>query len=240
MNSDFAVNSLACDVAPFPAVPMVELTTIEHHVAAFATGARVLLHNLGGKCRSHVLSAEAKMSVGDIEFLPPGRYRWTLDDIEAKYLPETEYGQTRRQVIWEHFKVATETLRQTVPVAAVWIGGSFLSTKAEPSDVDAIYIVPGNAFDALQDDQDRQMVSLFSGGEQLKARGLFVDSYVFHWTPRASSGPQTDPERQELMARGYWDDWLQRHKLDRQVAATDEDALPVRGYVEVVLDGFNS
>ena len=182
----------------------------------------------------------SKMSVEDVEFLLPGRYRWTLDDIAAKYLPETQYGQTRRQVIWELFKVATETLRQTVPVAAVWIGGSFLSTKAEPSDVDAIYIVRGKAYEALHDEQDRQLVSLFSGGEQLKARGLLVDSYVFHWTPRASNGPRTDSERQELTARGYWDDWLQRHKLDRSTAATDEDALPVRGYVEVILDGFDA
>lgn len=180
------------------------------------------------------------MSDGDITFLQPGRYQWTWEDVEVKYLPETEYGQTRRHVIWEHFKLATETLRSVVPVAAVWIGGSFLSSKAEPSDVDAIYIVRGKDYDSLQEDEDRQVVSLFSGGEQLKARGLLVDSYVFHWTPRASNGPQTDREHNELTARGYWDDWLQRNKMDRTAPAVEADARPVRGYVKVILDGYDA
>ncbi|MCP2046380.1 UNVERIFIED_ORG: hypothetical protein J3D58_000452 [Paenarthrobacter nicotinovorans] len=210
---------------------MVELTT----------STRAHLDRLPDKCLD-VRSLGWQMlnkSVDDVEFLHPGRYRWTLDDLAAKYLTETQYGQTRRQVIWDHFKLATETLRQTVPVAAVWVGGSFLSTKAEPSDVDAVYIVRGRAYDAL-DDESKQFVSVFNGGEQLKANGLLVDSYVIHWTPRASNGPETESDLQQLTARGYWDDWLQRHKIDRTAPATDQDAFPVRGYVEVILDGFDA
>lgn len=178
------------------------------------------------------------MSDDPTNFLPPGRYRWTWEDVEAKFVPETQFGETRRQIVWQHFKFATETLRDVVPIAAVWIGGSFLSSKPEPGDVDAVYIVRGKEYDALQDVADKQLVALFSGGEQLKQRGLLVDSYVLHWTPRVSNGLETDREHRELTFRGYWDDWLQRNKLDRKAPPAAADAEPVRGYVEVVLDGF--
>lgn len=173
-------------------------------------------------------------------FLPPGRHPWTLDLVAAKYCPAAEYGLTHRQVVWSHFEQTTAWLRSVVPVAAVWIGGSFLSSKDEPGDVDAIYVVRGKEYDELQDDEARRTVGLFAGGGQFKSRGILVDSYILPWTPRKSNGPETDRDHHELAQRGYWDDWLQRHKADRKAPATDEDALPVRGYVEVILDGFSA
>lgn len=170
-------------------------------------------------------------------FLTPGRYQWSAEDVLAKFCPTPPFGQTHRQFLWQQFELATETLRTIVPVAAVWIGGSFLTSKEIPRDVDAIYIVRGRAYDDLTD-VDKQRVSLFNGGGQLKARGVPVDSYVISWVPRASNGPQTDEEREQLLSRGYWDDWLQRHKVDRTAPAIDEDSYPIRGYVEVILDGY--
>ncbi|MHA7153955.1 DUF6932 family protein [Arthrobacter sp. TMN-50] len=172
-----------------------------------------------------------------VPVLPIGRRQWSTDEIRAKFCPTPEFGQTHRQVLWQHFELATQTLRSVVPVAAVWIGGSFLTSKESPGDVDAVYIVRARAYDNLTD-VEKQQVSLFSGGEQLKARGLSVDSYVIHWAPRASNRPTTDEELEQLLSRGYWDDWLQRHKVDRAVPASDEDSYPTRGYVEVILDGY--
>lgn len=180
------------------------------------------------------------MNEPESEFLPPGRHQWTMEMVAARYCPSPEYGQSHRQMVWEHFQWATAWLRGVVPVAAVWIGGSFLSTKSHPGDVDAIYIVRGKEYDELQDETAKQTVGLFVGGGNFKSKGILVDTYVFVWRPRTSNGPETDQERQDLVHRGYWDDWLQRHKADRKAPATNEDALPVRGYVEVILDGFSA
>ncbi|WP_115790012.1 DUF6932 family protein [Arthrobacter silvisoli] len=174
------------------------------------------------------------------DFLAPGRHRWTMEQVAEKYCPPADYGITHRQEVWSHFQQTTSWLRSVVPVAAVWIGGSFLSSKEKPSDVDAVYIVRAKEYDQLQDEQAKQTVGLFAGGGVFKQKGLCVDSYVLPWRPRPSNGPETDRDHIELANRGYWDDWLQRYKADRKTLATEEDALPVRGYVEVVLDGFTA
>lgn len=170
-------------------------------------------------------------------FLPPGRHPWTLDEVEKRFCQTTAFGLTRRNYVWDQFREVTEHLRSVVPVAAVWIFGSFLSSKSEPDDVDAVYIVRAKEYDQLPD-PSRQAVALFNGGSLLKGKGFMVDSYVLQWSPRPSNGIETDEHAEQLMWRGYWDDWLQRHKVDRQAPASDLDALPVRGYVEVILDGF--
>ncbi|WP_159619885.1 DUF6932 family protein [Arthrobacter zhaoguopingii] len=174
---------------------------------------------------------------GESRRLSPGRHRWTMEEIVALYCPEPEFGQTQRQIVWQHFELATRSLRSIVPVAAVWIGGSFLSEKERPGDVDAVYIVRGKAYDNLSDEM-KQAVSVFAGSGILKDNGYAVDSYLFAWRPRPSYSADTDGEREELRSRGYWDDWLQREKIDRSAPLVDEDSFPVRGYVEVILDGF--
>jgi hypothetical protein len=180
----------------------------------------------------------AKPSHQGMEMLPPGRHRRTWEDLRDAYCPTTQFGQSRRQLVWEHFELATQTLRSVVPVAGVWVGGSFLTSKQEPGDIDAVYIVRAKAYDLLTDDSSRRTVALFAGDEQLKARGILVDSYVIQWAPRSTNGLITDQDHAQLLSRGYWDDWLQRHKEDRGTPPTDQDSFPVRGYVEVVLDGF--
>lgn len=166
--------------------------------------------------------------------LPLGRWHATLDDVRDAFV--TGQG-SRREEIWAHFAVANETLRRLVHVCSVWLSGSFVTTKAEPEDMDCVYFVdarsrPSTAAEARLFDQ-------FVGGAKLKQLGLAIDSYVVAWIYH--SGVDLPVEAQEpLMMRGYWDDLWQRQRSGAKDVVHSDDGLPARGFVEVTLDGFHA
>ena len=67
-----------------------------------------------------------------------------------------------------------------------------------------------------------------------------VDAYLLGWRQLISPDPGHNPDHSfYYVMRGYWDDWWMR--LRNQAGAgqpIDLEALPRRGYVEVILDGY--
>jgi hypothetical protein len=117
-----------------------------------------------------------------------------------------------------------------------WLSGSFLSPKAEPDDVDCVYVVPAPGIEALSG-RDRRVFGLFSWNRLRAETGLRVDAFVLPWPliPGVDRKPQDSVYHQD---RGYWDDlWQRRRSGPKDSPSPPEDALPRRGYVEVVLDG---
>lgn len=171
--------------------------------------------------------------------LPQGRYATTLEFFETTYVLSQPFsGSTTRGKIWADFKVALNLLRSVVPIASVWVGGSFTTSKVNPSDIDCLFVIDSDdLLEAHKDSDNAQIVAWFAVPGLLKLNNLLVDSYVLPW--RAVTEPHLleDDDLEYYRARGYWDDWWQRQRvvpdqLDRR------NTFPQRGYLEVIVDGL--
>ena len=71
-----------------------------------------------------------------------GRHPTTMAEFEARFVTHPDFASsTTRSGIWQEWQAATDYLRQQLPVAAVWIGGSFVTAKLDPSDLDCTYLL---------------------------------------------------------------------------------------------------
>ena len=68
---------------------------------------------------------------------------------------------SRRQ-IWSDWNDALAVLQSAVTVHAVWIGGSFTTSKVDPGDIDVLYIVNADAVRSLQGTQETKIVTIFN------------------------------------------------------------------------------
>lgn len=162
--------------------------------------------------------------------LPPGRWGATLDEIQNRFAADSS---SRRAEVWGEFVQALALLRSVVRVSRVWVGGSFISVKEEPGDVDVVFFVRADQieYDRLNED-DRAILGFAAGGPQFKkATGLRVDSYLVPWL--LGDGAEVAEYQKR---RGYWDDWWERCRRSPG-EPVESDAYQRRGYVEVIIDG---
>ena len=172
--------------------------------------------------------------------IPPGRFRASLEEVATTWLDAPEIGHsTTRRLIWDHWMEAKERLRDAVPVAMVWLSGSFLSPKPDPDDLDCVWVIDETLLAVARMEPDRKrLIGLFADN-QLKTVGMRVDSFVLAWRRRPEIAPRDQRDHEYLHSRGYWDDFWQRTRTGTKGAEPHrDDALPRRGYLEVVLDGF--
>jgi predicted nucleotidyltransferase len=66
-------------------------------------------------------------------YLPPGDYKATLAEVRARFA-----SNNRRRELCAQLEYVVGELRLR-GVKTIWIGGSFVTTKERPSDVDLIY-----------------------------------------------------------------------------------------------------
>lgn len=155
--------------------------------------------------------------------LPLGRFPCTLDELRK------EYGWNgHRQTLLDELEEYLSLWEDDVPISRVWIGGSFLTSKENPGDIDVTVIVrERNLATAESVDFFKTMVSL--AGPDLKAQtGLRIDQYPMLW-PDFEQSADSLLAQQYCQNRGYWDDWWSRER------ATGADQ--VRGYLEVSING---
>lgn len=178
-------------------------------------------------------------TAGGASFVPDlraGRERLDYADFIVRYAPDAQNGV--RSNVWQHFLKATEKLRNTVPIAAAWIGGSYTTGKPDPSDLDVVYIISSDDYARLTDEQ-KVRVAVYAESGALLNRGILVDSHVMHWEVFPELDHENPAQFDYLKRRGYWDDFLQRHTTDKFAPLTKESAVPRRGFLEVILDGYN-
>ncbi len=176
-----------------------------------------------------------------------GRHVVKLEDVRAQLVDAPEYaGSVTRAAVWDDLETAIGLLANAVLVHALWIGGSFVSDKLDPGDVDVAFVVNQRDLRARSVD-DRKVVESFARrdrdafGRPVPAHGLRVDSFIIRWEPFAELDPwKGPPEHREYAAsRGYWDDFWGRVRQTPKAAPTIwKDALPRRGYLEVVINDF--
>lgn len=168
-----------------------------------------------------------------------GRARATLDEIQARFVDHTDFAESgTRTKIWSDFSRASRMLNSTIPICATWVGGSFITTKLEPSDIDVLYIVAAQDYAQLQGEEALKRVSIFSKNGQLMERGIRVDSSILVWNPIPEPQPDNPSHANYLKWRGYWDDFLQRHTEDKTKTPTGINSIPTRGYLEVIGNDF--
>lgn len=160
-----------------------------------------------------------------------GRWTVTLAEVEEAFV---KGKSVQRQDIWDDFLQLTEALRHVVDtVPAVWVGGSFLTDKDEPSDVDAVYVVEAwRVLGAKANVPKAQFLEMVASSG-CKDHGINVDSYLLEWVPRPGvvPAPWASSYRER---RGYWDDlWSRERSPDPRT-----NSVPRIGYLEVILDGY--
>ncbi|BBZ67796.1 hypothetical protein MINS_32250 [Mycolicibacterium insubricum] len=170
--------------------------------------------------------------------LPVGRYPAQLAEIQAEFVDGK--GSAREQV-WNDWQKATALLQQHVAILATWVSGSFFTSKDAPDDIDCVYWVDYMALKIAQlNPASAHMVEVFSKKDQLRGLvGLRVDTFVVAWNCCPDITQAMPDTRDYWAARGHWDDfWARMRSGPKGAPAVRTDALPRRGYLEVIFDGF--
>lgn len=164
-------------------------------------------------------------------FLPEGRTLTTFEEIVSSYDLASD---SVRSSIWEAFLNFTNFIHEAVgAIAYVWIGGSFVTSKENPSDIDVAYLIKEEAvYDALKTEagifaikvlRRRELHSKFLTDEKVDA--LFI------------TVPATEVDLEPplyLQSRGFIDQlWCKPRCVDPV-----QSSYPTCGYLEVKIDGF--
>lgn len=174
--------------------------------------------------------------------LRPGRKQCSVEYAHEQLVAAERFvASTTRRGIWEHWLSVVEATRELVgEVCCAWLGGSFTSTKLDPDDIDTVFVVESTRLDrVMAAADDRAQLLAHIAESNLRNLGLRVDSYVLAWVVNPQPAPVTPEADQYMWNRGYWDDFWQRVRSGgKGDPPCRRDALPLRGYLEVILDGF--
>ncbi|AWG52263.1 hypothetical protein P5V93_15035 [Mycobacteroides abscessus subsp. abscessus] len=171
--------------------------------------------------------------------LPAGRYRSTRDEIHARFVDGRDQ---RRAELWRHWELATTLLGHHVPINAAWLHGTFFSDSIEPQPVQSLYWAEDLELGkARLDPISGPLLGAFAmPGEVRRIVGVQVDTQLAQWHCQPDPQDSDDYYAPYLHRRGMLDDLLQRVASGPAGAArTRLDALPRRGYLEVIIDGYS-
>lgn len=179
----------------------------------------------------------------DTGLLPLGRFGATLEDVKRDFVDAARYaGSETRSQIWQDFESATQGIRSVLPVVCVWVGGSFLTEKLDPDDIDLVYWCrDSDVQQARSDVQSALMLEIFATNQVRNCTELRVDTRVCHWHLFAEPYlSDTEEHKRYAFERGFWDDfWMRKRSGEKGDPPQLADALPRRGYFEITLDGFH-
>jgi hypothetical protein len=170
--------------------------------------------------------------------LPPGRYRVARSEVYDRFVD----GRGQKRVdLWSDWQTATRLLGRCVPLNAAWLYGSFLSDADDPAAVQCVYWAEDFELGkARLDPAIAKVLRAFaSPGEVRRAVGVNVDTALAGWHCQPDLRQHDEYLMQYMTRRGALDDLLQRTSSGlRGVAPVREDALPRRGYAEVIIGGY--
>lgn len=164
--------------------------------------------------------------------LPYGRYLTTMDEIEKIYAPEHDEN---RRTIWDAFQMVTGTVRQTYGrLAAVWVGGSFVTSEKEPHDIDVVYLVDGDAYNQAIISPQGQFITqiLLRNHPKVEKLDNRVDAFLLPVPPTEYSYNYN-----YVAARGYWDQFWSKARFPED---NNRWHYPAAGYLEVIIDGYDA
>ena len=164
--------------------------------------------------------------------LPYGRYLTTMEELEETYAPADD---ANRRKIWLAFEEVTSIVRQAYGrLAAVWLGGSFITSERWPHDIDVVYLVDEDSYrDGIKGPRGRFITQVLLRKNPVTTRlNQFVDAYLFPVPPTA-----IDNNYNYSAARGYWDQFWSKARYEE---GNSRWLYPAAGYLEVMIDGYDS
>ena len=165
--------------------------------------------------------------------LPRGRFCATVQEVEDILVKGPEFtNSTTRDSVWNDFTLLVDSIRRKrVKVPAAFIGGGFVTKALNPEDIDAAILI-----DTSRITNPATLAAVQQIVTDPKAAGLKVDAFLIQWYP---DGTENGRDPSYLATRGKWDDFWQRDvpKAER-IPPQRSHAMPVRGYLEVILDGY--
>lgn len=176
-------------------------------------------------------------SLSSTGFLPLGRYQATREEIHHRYVEEI--SSDRRTLIWEHFENVYNLVSASIPICSIWIAGSFMSDKVEPSDIDLLFIFKESDIDARLSDPSFYSMIIDLGDNSLNSiYGWLIDTRWIIWTPNSlPSFTLRTALADQYALRGFWDEfWSRRYTVKDEMHP--EDANLRQGYLEVIFDDF--
>lgn len=151
--------------------------------------------------------------------LPPGRHNAAPVDVHAA-LVATFPSSVRRPGIFAWWERHLAALRWLIAVNRQWIGGSFVSVKPEPDDIDVCTFMDGPQADALPSEQ-QDIIRFMTAGKV--TQGFWhCDSY-----PVLEYPPGHPNHAAYVAAVAYWHNWWGQSRPDPSGAQV------ARGYLEV-------
>jgi hypothetical protein len=182
--------------------------------------------------------------------LPPGRYRATLAEIHELLVsaPAFAASETRQQV-WSGFVRYLAAWRQVQAglaaelngnqlILALWLGGSFVSQKPNPSNLDLTVLVDGELVESCHGRPGIGALHKLTSRDKMlitfKVSPCVIQYHYFR-SPFRSQIVGNAKVQDYVMFRGAFDDWWQRARPDDLPKAepTRETAGTLRGYLEV-------
>jgi len=176
--------------------------------------------------------------------LPLGRFPCSLDELEADFVDSSTFATSAtRPAVFADFLSVVGLLRafDADLIERVWIGGSFVTDKPDPDDIDCLFILSGDRFDALPSNTKKNQVRQFNRKGWVREKlNLRVEAFLLIRVPFANpwegDGVRADA-RPYTQVRGAWDDWWLRTRTGEGPNDPPrlESAEPRRGYLEVTL-----
>nr|WP_256103732.1 hypothetical protein [Streptomyces sp. ODS05-4] len=117
-------------------------------------------------------------------------------------------------------------------VSRIWLAGSFVSSKLDPSDVDLAYLIDANAFGAITEANDLADLANLTDREWCVKHGMRIDAYCLSLPATEAfqdlgvAGAMAPGDAAVFQRLGTYDEVWQRTRGTRKQR---------RGYVEVTL-----
>lgn len=180
--------------------------------------------------------------------LPPGRFLTTLEEVEDRFVTDSSFGSSlTRETVWNGFLdyigawrgAEEKTDAPGRALLGVWLAGSFISSRMDPSDIDCTPILDVAVMEATKGRPGHgYMKTLIGHRDGLRAE-FYVDVFPYKWVPvRSSLFPErcSMSDRDSLCTRGGLDAWWQRVRPPGPKRAPEAPPpYPERGYLEVIL-----
>lgn len=144
----------------------------------------------------------------------------------------------RRIELLDQLESFVDLVTRVVPVCALWVSGSLLTDKPDPGDVDVLLVFNEDDIASLAGAGAKRLVTTQGLKDLVAKRKMDLDAFALVWRARPGVKPAREDEKY-LLYRGYWDDfWMRMRTVPKTVPPTRACALPRRGYVEVIIDGY--
>ncbi|MFJ7270771.1 DUF6932 family protein [Streptomyces sp. NPDC099050] len=185
-------------------------------------------------------------------YLPLGRHSVSLHEAESMLVSASEFRDSpSRTELWDGLisyvdcffaleDAYADALNGMPLIHRMWLGGSFVSTKLDPRNIDTTLLIDTDAERAVRGRPgSKWLTTAFQSRDRMREKFGVSPVRIGYRRVAHVFEPErfTPDERTYFTERGVWDDWWQRCRLSDQAdrSPSERSAAPARGYLEVRL-----